>query len=125
MSKSKIKDILKMIDGNYGHEADDELLGEIIKGKKEYGENFEKEFWKEFNNMKSKDKMIEDLQKENEMLKKELEKYKSSEPPYTMSKLLDGLHIDSYQYVDDEICEKLKDDIKENYSEDEELIINI
>lgn len=75
----------------------------------------------------SKDKMIEDLQKENEMLKKELEKYKSndikySEPPYTMSKLLDGLHIDSYQYIDDTKYE-INEDI--DTKEDEELIINI
>lgn len=63
-------------------------------------------------------KPFEKIDKALKKLPKDNQNIKCSEPPYTASKLLDGLYVDSYQYVADEICE-------ENYSEDEELIINI
>lgn len=128
LQKSTMKLVNEIIN-NVGS-GDDELSGQLIK---------EKEFGKEPISI-SKNKMTEDLQKENEMLKKELEvcryenkclsmklkDYGNSEPPYVMSKLLDGLHIDSYQYTDDGIGER-KDHISdEDYiDENEEVTINI
>lgn len=124
LQKSTMKLINEIIN-NVGS-GDDELSGQLIK---------EKEFGKEPISI-SKNKMTEYLQKENEMLKKELEEcryenkclsmklkdYRNSKPTYTMSKLLDGLHIDSYQYADDGICKK-KDCIEEqDYISDEDYI---
>ncbi len=148
LQKSAMKLVNEIVNngGSGDAEADDELSGQLIKGKQKYGEDFEKEFWKQLNNSNKsgdKNKMTEDLQKENVMLKKELEEcryentclkmkledygYENNQsvktPPYVMSKLLDGLHIDSYQYVGDSIDEE---NIEENYiDDDEEITINI